>query len=357
MSRILITGTRAPVAVDVAQAFRRQGHDVTGCDVFRTALFGQGLTYRSPRFDPDGFAADVGRIVDQTNPDLIVPLCEEIYYWAQLRHYPVFAPSVDILMRLHSKYEFARFAAGLGLPVPLTERTPDWAPDSVFKPEFSRFGACVLIRPAQGPLTDDLRNPWIRQAYVSGEDLCFYAIARDGRLRAFSAYRSSWRTQGGASFYFDPLETSLSDRLLTIAATLANALNLTGQIACDLRLDRRDRLWLLECNPRATSGLHLLAHDPDALASAFLEDGELLTADRQPACTGLAMVLSNLPEAIRKGRQHVWLHDIRRARDVLAGRTAPALTDSLALGLKAALSGVKLTEFLTQDIECNGRLS
>ncbi|ESQ88677.1 hypothetical protein ABENE_15660 [Asticcacaulis benevestitus DSM 16100 = ATCC BAA-896] len=328
-----------------------------GCDVFQTALFGKGLTYRSPRFEPDGFAADAERIVEQTNPDLIVPLCEEIYYWAQLRPPALFAPSLETLMRLHSKHEFARFAAGLGLSVPMTERTPDWAPDSVFKPEFSRFGVRLLIRHAQGPGKEDPCNPWIRQAYVDGEDLSFYAIAREGRLRAFSAYRSAWRTKGGASYYFDPLESELSDRLLTIAATLVSALDLTGQIACDLRMDAYGKLWLLECNPRATSGLHLLAHDPAALASAFLADGDRLAADRQPACVGLAMALYGLPDAVRNGRLRGWRQDSRRARDVLAKRELPALADSLSLSLKAAQGGRGLAELLTQDIECNGRLS
>lgn len=356
MSRILITGTRAPVSVDLARAFRRQGHEVVGCDVFQTASFGKGMMYRSPRADPDGFAEDVERIVEQVKPDLIVPLCEEIYYWARLRRYPLFAPSVDTLMRLHSKYEFARFATGLGLSVPFTERTSDWAPDSVFKPEFSRFGSRVLIRPAHGPSNDDPRNPWIRQAYVAGEDLCFYAIARAGRLRAFSAYRSEWRTAGGTSYYFDPLTPDLSDRLQAIATKLVNALGLTGQIACDLRLDQMGRLWLLECNPRATSGLHLLTHDPAALVKAFFEDGDMLSADHQPACIGLVMTLYGLLQALEKGCLHVWRHDIGRARNVLTRRTLPVLADSLTLSLKAALSGRDLAEFLTQDIECNARL-
>lgn len=358
MSRILITGIRAPVALDLARVFRGQGHEVFGCDVFRTSLFGESLTYRSPRLDPDGFQADAARIVGQVGPDLIIPLCEEIYYWAQLRQYPLFAPDLDMLMRLHSKYEFAQFAAGLKLSVPLTERTPDWAPDSVLKPEFSRFGTRLRIRPTQGPKVNDLMNPWIRQAYVAGEDLCFYAMARKGKLRAFSAYRSAWRTKGGASYYFEPIEPELADRMMAIAIKLGTALDLTGQIACDLRLDQAGKLWLLECNPRATSGLHLLVDDPAALVSAFLGGaGDLVTPGGQPACLGLAMMLYGWPGALRKGRLDAWSQDMAVARNVLEGKTMAALADSLNFSLKATLRRQALVEFLTNDIECNGRLT
>ncbi len=358
MSRVLITGIRAPAALDLARVFRGQGHEVFGCDVFRTSLFGESLTYRSPRLDPDGFQADAKQIVGQVRPDLIIPLCEEIYYWAQLRQYPLFAPDLDTLMRLHSKYEFAQFASSLHLSVPLTERTMNWAPECVFKPEFSRFGTQLRIRPTQGPKVNDLMNPWIRQAYVAGEDLCFYAIAHEGKLRAFSAYHSAWRTKGGASYYFEPIEPELTDRMMAIATKLGTALDLTGQIACDLRLDQAGKLWLLECNPRATSGLHLLVDDPAALVSAFLgEAGDLVTSGGQPACLGLAMALYGWPDALRKGRLDAWSHDMAIARNVLKDRTLPALADSLNFSLKAVMRSQGLAEFLTSDIECNGRLT
>jgi hypothetical protein len=357
VSRILITGARAPVALDLSRALRMQGHEVWGADVFRTALFGEGLTYAAPRHDPKGFEKDATGLLKRLKPDLVIPLCEEIYHWAKVPECPLFAPDVDTLMRLHSKYEFTQLAAGLGLNVPRTERTMQWAPESVFKPEFSRFGVRVLIRPAHGPSGDDRYNPWIRQAYIDGEDVCFYAIARGGRLRAFSAYRSAWRTKGGASYYFDPLDPALSARLQTVGATLAGALGLTGQIACDLRLDKAGDLWLLECNPRATSGLHLLAHDAAGLSAAFTGKGDMLTATTGAVCLGLAMQVYGWPRAMQTGHLRQWRQDMARARNVLKGNTAVALLDSMGFFWQATVRGQGLAEFLTGDIECNHRLS
>ncbi len=356
MSRILITGVRAPVALDLAGALATAGHEVHGADVFANAMMRGRLagfhTYAAPRFDPQSFRRDAEAILARLKPDLVVPLCEEVFYWAQLDA-PLFAPPLETLMRLHSKYEFARLAAELGLDVPQTERTTRWAPESVYKPEFSRFGTRIHIRPTHDPkLENDPQNPWLRQDYIDGEDLSFYAIAHGGQLRAVAAWRSAWRTHGGASYYFDPVD---DPQLWNIARTLVQALDLTGQISCDLRRDMNGKLWLLECNPRATSGLHLLA--PEALAEAFLSDGPPLAAGAQPACLGLAMTLYGVPEAVVTGRLAQWQADRKRARDVLQGVTAAALADSLGYSLKAAAKGQGLAAFLTADIECNRLLS
>ncbi|MDV6330628.1 ATP-grasp domain-containing protein [Asticcacaulis sp. 201] len=352
MSRLLLTGIRAPVAVDLARVLRRQGHTVFGADVLRSAAFGDSAHYRSPVYDPSGFRSDALSLVDRLAPDLIIPLCEDIFYWAQL-DVPLFAPDCQTLMRLHSKFAFSRLAADLGLKVPHTERTRDWARDCVFKPEFSRFGTRVLIRPEAGPASDDPQNPWVRQAFVAGEDVCFYAIARQGTLRAFSAYRSAWRTRGGASYHFDPVH---EPRLVEIAERLVRALNLTGQLACDLRQDADGEMWLVECNPRATSGLHLLTHDPAGLTAAFIgrmDDGPPVMTGPEPACIGLAMSVLGWPTALAHGRLAQWATDSRRARDVLAGVTWAAAGDSVRHRIGATCAGQSLTAYLTADIECN----
>ncbi|ESQ85270.1 hypothetical protein AEAC466_06035 [Asticcacaulis sp. AC466] len=352
MSRILLTGIRAPVAVDLAKVLRHQGHTVFGADVLRSAAFGDSAHYRSPVRDPSGFRSDALSLVDRLAPDLIIPLCEDIFHWAKL-DVPLFGPDCPTLMRLHSKLTFSRLAADLGLKVPHTERTRDWARDCVFKPEFSRFGTRVLIRPEAGPASDDPQNPWVRQAFVAGEDVCFYAIARQGTLRAFSAYRSSWRTRGGASYHFDPVH---EPRLVEMAARLARALNLTGQLACDLRQDADGEMWLIECNPRATSGLHLLTHDPAGLAAAFVggrDDRPLVMTGAEPACIGLAMAVFGWPAALTHGRMAQWATDNRCARDVLAGVRCAAALDSVRHSIGAARAGQGLAAYLTTDIECN----
>ncbi len=368
--RILLTGTRAPVTLDLARAFTACGHEVHGVDSLQNpATAGGMLSFTlcaSPRRNPEAFAADADALVGRLRPDLVIPLCEDIFYWAQLagpRSWPLFAPDLAILMRLHSKFAFIELARSLGLDAPETQRLQggeavENTDRSVFKPEFSRFGARLMIRPDRPPLDHHTANPWLQQGYIPGEDVCLYAIARRGRLRAFSAYRSSWRTRGGASYYFEPMTGHLNQQLISIAARLVASLDLTGQIACDLRLDPDGRLWLIECNPRATSGLHLLAHDPHALAAAFLGDeGGRLDASSEPACVGPAMIFSGLPRALVMGRLRPWRADLARARDVMAGVRWRAFTGAVSLMAQAALAGQGLHTFLTADMECNRDLT
>lgn len=365
--KVLLTGTRAPVARDLARVFALCGHAVYGIDSRPSPLCDDRLSgfslCASPRHRPGDFARDAETLMARLQPDLIIPLCEEVFYWAQLaghHDWPLFAPPPGLLMRLHSKFAFAQLASEAGLNVPPTQRLSagDRVADpqgSVFKPEFSRFGARLYLRPSTLPaLSHDPRNPWLRQDYIDGEDLCVYAIAHAGRLSAFCAYRSDWRAAGGASYHFQPLPPDLSAPLEAIAARLAAATGLSGQFACDLRRAQDGQFWLLECNPRATSGLHLLCHDPEALCRAFGAPGDdILHTDGQAACVGPAMWLSGLPRAVREGRLARWRHDKGGARDVLKGRAGSALLTGIGLMTEAALLGQSLQSYLTTDIECN----
>ncbi len=367
MTCVLITGSRAPVALDLARALRTAGYEVHVADVRKSRMLAgfPHHRYAAPVQAPEVFAEDILRLNSRLVPDLIIPMCEEVFHLARVtadHPLPLYAPPFDQLMRLHSKLAFNAWVRELGLDAPVTERVDGYvdaevAAHSVFKPEFSRFGISCYIKP-YGEKIDlickNMNESWLRQDYIAGDDLCFYALASDGRLTAFAAYRSDWRTDGGASYHFQPLDGDLAHRLRTMAARLAAADRLTGQIACDLRHAPDDRLWLIECNPRATSGLHLLTHDPAALGRALLApDASCLEAGTQSACVGPAMMVYGAPQAMRTGRVGQWRRDLG-ARDVVAGARLAALADSLGYGVTGLIKGQSLAAILTRDIECNG---
>ncbi|MEI9905481.1 MAG: hypothetical protein WDN06_17210 [Asticcacaulis sp.] len=127
--RILLTGTRAPVALDLARAFRACGHEVHGVDSLRSAVLGGVLDSfslcASPRRQPEAFARDADRIVNAVRSGLIISLCEDIFYWSRLAEshgWPIFAPGLPVLMRLHSKFAFIELARSLALAAPETQR-------------------------------------------------------------------------------------------------------------------------------------------------------------------------------------------------------------------------------------------
>lgn len=379
---ILITGARAPAALDLARAFRAAGRRVhmADCSPCWTARLSQAPDavhgYASPVHRPKAFATDIERLLATLKPTLVVPACEEVFHLAALaQRRPalaarLFAPPFETLRTLHSKRLFGRACGEIGLPVPESWTLTDPAelsglPPSatlVFKPEYSRFGVHALIQPRPeqvATLAISHQRPWVAQRHVAGIESSFYAIARAGRLTAFCAYGSTWRERGGASYAFAASDARTTAVLRDLAVALAAGIIRDGQFACDVIFDAQGRPWLLECNPRATSGAHLFARDP-ALARAFFGDAPCVEPSDPPFLyLGPAFGLFGLPAALRAGRLAEWRTLRRDGRDVIVAPgdrlpLAGALVDSLAFAVKAAASGRSLAAAMTADIEWNG---
>lgn len=372
--RVLITGARAPAALDIARSFAAAGFDVhmADCVTSHMARWSRGVSgvhrYPSPRRDTAGFRKTVLSLVERLAPRLVVPACEEVFHLAMMADAPkgLFAPGWPVLRHLHSKAMFAENCSALGLPVPETMALASqedcaafrkMAADYVFKREYSRFGTRTIVGPTPGELAIIAPSPaerWVAQRRVRGSEVSFYAVSAGSRLTAFAAYRSTWRFAGGAGYAFESLEAAMSDRLRVIAETLAERLIPKGQFACDVMIDREGAPWLLECNPRATSGAHFFGRSAE-LARAML--GEASAAgDALQRHVGPALWAYGLRDGKRREE---WRQAWRAGKDVIGaeGDSAPvfgALLDTMAFGVKALASGKSLVEVTTADIEWNG---
>lgn len=376
--RVLITGARAPAALDIARSFKAAGFDVrmADCAPSRLAASSRAVTkmhrFASPRSDFLGFERTAKAIISDLKPTVVVPTCEEVFYLAAIKApgAPVFAPSPEVLRRLHSKHAFSQDASKIGLATPETTRLtsrddlqPFLGSDLVFKPEYSRFGTQTLISPDRAAvlaLRPTAQAPWVAQTRIHGREVCFYAVSAGSRLTAFSAYQSPWKFEGGAGYAFETLEPALHDQLLEIARTLAEKMIPKGQFACDLIVDAEGVAWLLECNPRATSGVHFFNRSPD-VARAMLGDVDKLVLARETSArhVGPALWFYGLPAALKQRRMAEWRARRRGSADVISapGDRAPiagALLDSMRLAASAMLRGKTLTEISTIDIEWNG---
>ncbi len=378
--RILITGARAVAALDIARSLRAAGYEPHLADCSPAWLARASRTagpvhrYASPVERPAAFARDIRGLIARLDPVRIIPTCEEVFHLAALAEADgvsdrLFAPPPDRLATLHAKDRFAALCSELALPAPETRVVTDRAAltaatgasgETVVKPVWSRFGARTLMAPtpaelaAVAPSPDD---PWIVQRRVTGEEVSFYAVCHGGRVAAFSAYGSDWRLPGGASYAFRPLPPDQTARLRPMAEALA-AYAGTGQIACDAIIDAEGRPWLIECNPRATSGAHLFSRSA-AFGRALAGRGE---ADAGDGARHVALALwrYGLPTAVREGRLAAWRAQRREGVDVVTapGDPFPALgqlADAAVFGLRATRTGRPLTEALTADIEWNGR--
>lgn len=378
--RVLITGARAPAALDLARSFKAAGFEahMADCTPSRMAAFSRASAkvhlYPSPRRNFTDFARAMSNLIERIQPTVVVPTCEEVFYLAALdAHCPImFAPPAPVLRRVHSKLLFAREAASLGLAAPETVCVQSAhalrpmlaeAHSLVFKPEYSRFGTRTLVGPAREAvlaLRPTEQAPWVVQQRVLGAEVCFYAASADARLVAFSAYRSVWRFDGGAGYAFETLDRALHDRLLEIARVLSQRLIPRGQFACDIIVDAQGKPWLLECNPRATSGVHLFDRGAQlALAIMGRCDAPALAAGSGARHVGLAMWSYGLAAARKHNRLRDWNERRRRSLDVIGAPrdrapVAGALIDTIQMSVTAAVRGMRLTEMATADIEWNG---
>ncbi len=380
MNRVLITGGRAPVALDLARHFAAAGAEVfvadsAPCFLARASrAVNRSFRVPRPRQEPQAFAEAIGAIVRREKIELIVPTCEEVFFVA--RHAErlhgeadLFCADFSLLAELHDKWRFTRLAQGLGMGVPETWRLaspadvralPVAPQELVFKPVFSRFAVHTLVQPkaaevaALGPSAE---RPWVAQRFVAGRELCSYSVARAGQLCAHALYAPVWRAGRGSGYYFSPQRVPAIE---TFIGRFVAKTRYTGQIAFDFIESPDGGVHVLECNPRATSGLHLFA-ETNGFARVFTnERSEVVrpTGDR-PGMLGTAMIAIGVADALRHGKLRALAADWRAARDVLWSPRDPWPAFYLFAGLGATVAaatwhGITPQAASTRDIEWDG---
>ena len=240
----------------------------------------------------------------------------------------------------------------------LSDLRPAAAP-LVFKPVWSRFASRVLLRPQPWEieaLHPTPQAPWVAQEFLEGEELSVYAIAQNGRLQAFSLYRSIYRAGKGAGICFEPVENGQARAFVT---RFAAGTRWTGQLSFDLIRQPDGTVLPLECNPRATSGLHFF-RDPHRFVKAVATgEGSVEPDVLRPQTVRLALWLYGLPAALRAGDIGGFLRTLKGADEVLdwPGDPAPKRAQARAL---AEIAGVALRHRIslqrasTRDIEWDG---
>jgi hypothetical protein len=380
MARVLITGGRAPAALDLARQLATAGDTVFAADSAPCFLAGssravtRAFRVPPPRQAPQAFAGAVLDLVRAHRIERIIPTCEEVFYLARFASLlrpqaELFCPDLDLLRALHGKWSFSQQARGLGVEVPETwllqsradvERLPPAPEELVFKPVYSRFAVHTLIRPtaaALRALAPTIERPWVAQRCISGREICSYSVARAGRVTAHAAYAPTWRLGRGSGYYFEPVRVAAIE---TFTRRFVAAAEYTGQIAFDFIETESGAVYVLECNPRATSGVHLF-RPADRLSDAF--DGRagdvIQPGDGTPGMLATAMALFGTVDAVRHRRLRQLAVDVRRGRDAVWSRRDPLPTLYVFVGLAAYVGlavrrGVSPRAASTQDIEWDG---
>ena len=281
---------------------------------------------------------------------------------------PLFAPDIDMLAKVHDKHSFIRLVESFGLSAPETKllRSQDdlraasaHSRDLVFKPVWSRFASHVLLRPSTRALArirPTAGAPWIAQEFVTGEEISVYVVASSGVLKAFSAYVSLYRAGKGAGVCFRPVA---DPAVRTFVEAFVAGANWTGQISFDLMRKPDGSILPLECNPRATSGLHFFT-DPVGFAEAFLTGGDEVFPDLGGVQgVRLALWLYGAPTAMKNCEIGKFRETLRLTTELLdwPGDTVPRMAQLRALAEIARIAlgeRISLQAASTRDIEWNG---
>lgn len=375
---VLILGARAPASLEWARAFHAAGWRVTVADslawpVARASRAAAGYArLPEPSVHPARWLEAVRRIVIELGIDLALPTCEEAFYLASGRDAlpcQVIVERFELLHQLHHKHRFAMMTAGWAAPAPETRllESPEAvmsmrraAPAWVFKPAYSRFASRALPRPSASRLErirPTAAQPWVAQRYVPGREHCSYSLLANGRLTAHACYHPRYRAGRGSGVWFEPTDPA---PVRAFVEQFGAATGYSGQVGFDFIETPDGACRVLECNPRATSGVHLFAEQPlllvDALLGAPPESG-VLSPSGGPKMLGLAMLLFAAP---RHGLSRSFWRDFSAAGDVLlrpgdAAPLAAQFAGLLEISARALLRRRGLLSAATADIEWNGQ--
>ncbi|MFS0839075.1 ATP-grasp domain-containing protein [Paenibacillus sp. 1P03SA] len=272
---VLLTGCRSYTALDLARRFRACGWNVFAADSVKFPVCRGSRAVKklfhvpSPREGYREFIDALSAVIRVEGIDVLLPTSEEIFYIAHsreelARYCRVFCDDFEVLKSLHNKWTFSLRTEGMSVKTPATklltstDRLAELGDPSafVFKPVYSRFASEALLAPSRFPegFAPSLERPWIAQRYVRGRELCSYHLAADGEITASGSYEPLYRLGQASGYYFKPVQREKID---SFAAELVRKLDFTGHVAFDYIEEEDGTLHVLECNPRATSGLHL----------------------------------------------------------------------------------------------------
>ncbi len=285
LETILLTGARAPITLELARSFALLGHRVIVADSLRltvarwSSAVARYYTLPAPRTEADKFVEKLQYIIEKEGVTHLIPTCEEAFYVAIHQAQfdcKVWTAGIDLMHDLHNKYTFTQ-KFQQDLPTPATVRLTefqDWenTPAYVFKPIYSRFATQILIGRQVLPtyFSADTRSAWIAQARIVGKEMCVYSVWEAGKLKGYASYHPLYRFGKGAAIFFEYMHDA---RVFELVAHFGQKYNYTGQLSFDVIIDEKEGPYFIECNPRGTSGAHLLGQD---LGQAFLEEGLFL---------------------------------------------------------------------------------
>lgn len=382
--RVLLTGGRAPATLDLVRKFKQSGHEVYVAESMKYHLCRYSnavtkcFTVPSPAQQTSAYIDALSDIIKHYHIDLVLPMCEESLYIARegkkLQSLTkVNIENSEILNQLHNKFLFNRLIEKTDVAVPKTTLVRSVEEYNalidqgiityphVLKPAYSRFASKAKCVFSPEKITADIsaQKPWVAQTYIPGQLICTYSICHEGNVLANAFYANHY-TAGkyGTGISFEHYENS---QLLKWVTELVKEINYTGQIAFDVILSDDGRFWPIECNPRATSGIHLFS-EASNIPDVFLSNkiiGMPMKTDPHPMLS-LVMLSYGLSSVRSWNDVKKWFNCFSNGKDVVFRWNDPLPFFTQFLSVFDFVSSSKknhisIMDAITYDIEWNGK--
>lgn len=287
MKTALVTLGRLPKGLDICRALASSGWRVIVAEPSERHLCGlscsvaKSVQLPRPNDDPNVYVDALTALIEREGVSLVVPVSEEIMHVSRIgprlpQDVRFFGVGHDALLPLHDKYRFNQLAVSLDLPVPETHLlgTPDGdalaeSGDVIVKPALTCSGQGLLRLSQREPLPAPSSQPILVQRALSGTHSSTFSIADRGRVIGTVVYRPTIVSDTVAVAFERLLDARAQEAW---AARLISKTGHSGFISLDFIEDETGVPRAIECNPRATSGIHFVTSD--SLAQAILAPGE-----------------------------------------------------------------------------------
>lgn len=373
---VMITLGRLPKALDLARGFKSLGYRVIVAEPFRWHLTGvsnviaRRYSVTAPAVNRERYLQELRDIAVKEQVDWVVPVSEEIMHVSFLRetlpaHVKLYAMSSATLLALHNKLSFIDRCREYGVSAPETFDFDDpratalaASGDYIVKPVFSCSGRGVVFQQRGEALPGyATAEPMIVQTWVKGNVLSTFSVAHEGAALTTVVYRGAVMS-GTVAVCFE--RVTAADRQHQAVIDWVNQFvrraNFSGFISFDLVIDSEGKAHGIECNPRATSGLHFV--DPLDLATAVVNPqnsmtlrfrDETLMQQFYPCLTELQKSMFSGGMFLRNLRQFLRARDVTWDwRDPLPFLTMPFTASQIIW--KSIRAGVTMGEVATLDV-------
>ncbi len=375
-NNVLLTGARSTCALEIARHLKVKGHRVIACDTSRTHVarysnaVDKFLKVPSPRFRTEEFISSINKIIEDEKIDWVIPVWEEVMYLALYLnrlpdHVNVFCSNFQVVHLLHHKWLYIEKLRSMGILSPETFllRTKDeldrleYNKPYVLKACYSRGSRKIIkVAPGEKPPAIDIspENPWIAQEYIHGKKYCSYSVCHQGKVKAHTAYPVVHTMDGSSCLAFESID---HPEIFNWVENLVGKLNLTGHAAFDFIETPEGKLYSIECNPRATSGVHLFQMYEN-FADAFLNQTDSCIfagiGNTQQILVGMAMF--GWKDAARDRNLLSFLKKMLTTKDVVFNSKdlRPFLSEPIVLAsyvVKSRLKGLSIPVHYTYDLD------